>query len=139
MVARGLMDTPVRGWNVFHGARTTDIEAVAHAVRKALGRDQILVGVGFSMGAIILSNYVAKSGLDCRLDAAMAVSGGLDLRENLSNKRSTRLWQPLLAKGLRDDFVVNKFSHLFQQRLTSEQYLHLMRASSITVSKMLFK
>ena len=134
MIARGLMDTPVRGWNVFHGARTTDIEAVAQTIRKAVDVDQILVGVGFSMGAIVLSNYVAKSGFKCQLDAAMAVSGGLDMRENLNFQRSMRLWQPLLAQGLREDFIVNKFNHLFRQRLTQEQHLNLMRASSITVS-----
>jgi len=134
MIARGLMDTPVRGWNVFHGARTTDIEAVAQAVRKAVGSDQMLVGVGFSMGAIVLSNYVAKSGSNCQFDAAMAVSGGLDMRENLNFRRSMRLWQPLLAQGLRQEFIVKKFNHLFQQRLNKEQHLHLMRASSITVS-----
>lgn len=134
MIARGLMDTPVRGWNVFHGARTTDIEAVAQDIRTSIGKHQLLVGVGFSMGAIVLSNYVAKSGVHCKLDAAMAVSGGLDMRENLNFRRSMRLWQPLLAKGLRDDFIVNKFHHLFKQRLTKEQNMQLMRASSITVS-----
>jgi len=131
MIARGLMDTPVRGWNVFHGARTLDIETSSKAIRKAIHKDSLLVGVGFSMGAIILSNYVARSGTDCHLDAAVAVSGGLDMREQLNFQRGKRLWQPMLAQGLRDDFIVSKFDVRFRQRLTIEQHLQLMRASSV--------
>ena len=52
MVARGLMDLPVRGWNVFHGARWTDVDAAAKTLRKGLVQGQILGGVGFSMGYV---------------------------------------------------------------------------------------
>ena len=61
---------------------------------------ELLAGVGYSMGAIVISNYVARSGEDCQLDAAMAISGGLDMREQINFYRSQRLWQPLLAKEL---------------------------------------
>lgn len=50
MIARGLMDLPVRGWNLFHGARWSDASESASALRKAMGKDQILAGVGYSMG-----------------------------------------------------------------------------------------
>ena len=52
------------------------------------------------MGAIVISNYVARSGKHCQIDAAIAISGGLDMRENLRFKRSIRLWQPMLAQGI---------------------------------------
>ena len=131
MIARGLMDTPIVGWNVFKGSRITDVDASARAIRKALSRRQSLAGVGYSMGAIILSNYVARSGKKCQLDMAMAVSGGLDMREQLNFDRSKRLWQPMLAKELRDKFIIGKLDPLYRHRLSAEQYLHLMRASSI--------
>ncbi len=47
----------------------------AEAVSKAKGPEQLLAGVGYSMGAIVLGNYVARSGPGCHLDAAMAISG----------------------------------------------------------------
>jgi hypothetical protein len=50
MVARGLMDLPVRGWDLFHGARWTDAHSAALALRAGLGEGQLLAGVGFSMG-----------------------------------------------------------------------------------------
>lgn len=133
MVARGLMDLPVKGWNVFHGARVEDADIAAKALRRALGPDQVLAGVGYSMGAIVLSNYVARSEADCALDAAMAISGGLDMRIQSYNERAKRLWQPMLAKTLRDVFVVGKFGERYRQRLTKEQMLEMMRATHISV------
>lgn len=136
MIARGMMDTPVFGWNVFHGARITDVEVTAKMLRKALGPNQMLAGVGYSMGGIILSNYVARSSHDCHLDTAVAVSGGLDLRENLNFFRSMRLWQPILAQSLKQDFIIKKFDGRFRQRLIDfmdfEKHLFLMRATSVS-------
>lgn len=134
MVARGLMDLPIKGWNVFHGARVDDADNAAKALRKTLGKNQILAGVGYSMGAIVLGNYVAQSGQDCALDAAMAISGGLDMRHQNFNERAQRLWQPMLAKELRDVFVVGKFGERYRHRLTKEQMLEMMRATHISVS-----
>jgi len=132
MIARGLMDTPVLGWNVFHGARISDVNAASEVISKVKAPHQILAGVGYSMGAIIISNYVARSGPNCHLDAAMAISGGLDMREMLSSKRSMRLWQPMLAQTLRDEFIIQKFDSRFRFKLSAEQHLALMRASSVS-------
>ena len=133
MIARGLMDTPVKGWNVFHGARTSDIAVTARTIRAALSPGQSLVGAGYSMGAIVLTNYVARSGEDCALDAAIAVSGVLDSRFQFYNERAKRLWQPMLAITLRDQFVLGKVAERYHQRLTRKQMLELMRATHITV------
>ena len=132
MVARGLMDTPVMQWNVFHGARISDIHSASGYIRKALGNGQLLAGVGYSMGAIVLSNYVARSGKDCHLHAAMVISGGLDMREQINFYRSQRLWQPMLAKELRDTFIVGKFDARYRHRLSEENYMELKRSSSIS-------
>jgi predicted alpha/beta-fold hydrolase len=93
-----------------------------------------LAGVGYSMGAIVLSNYVARSGSDCALDAAIALSGGLDMRVQAFFERAQRLWQPMLAKTLRDVFVVGKFGERYRERLTKQQMLEMMRATHISVS-----
>ena len=61
LIARGMMDTKLVGWNAFHGARTGDIDAAARAIRSGLisladahnirpGQRQILAGIGYSMG-----------------------------------------------------------------------------------------
>ena len=70
------MDTPVFGANIFHGARVTDVNAAAKALKRSMGKGQTLAGAGYSMGAIVLANYVSRSGKRCFLDAAVVVSGG---------------------------------------------------------------
>ncbi len=134
MIARGMMDTPIRGWNVFHGARTSDAHTAASVVReRALADGQTLVGAGYSMGAIIIANYVANSGKDCALDAAVAVSGGLDMRYQEHFYRAQRLWQPMLAGTLRNEFLLGKFGHRAKAKLTPFEYLKILRATHITV------
>ena len=61
------------------------------------------------MGAIVLSNYVARFGSDVALDGAMAISGGLDMRPQRYYGRAQRLWQPMLTEELRDKFLLGKF------------------------------
>ncbi|GKY92883.1 hypothetical protein MPSEU_000257400 [Mayamaea pseudoterrestris] len=132
MVARGLMDLPVRGMNLFHGARWTDVHVAATALRKGLVEKQLLAGVGYSMGGIILPNYVARSGADCALDVAVSVSGGLDMRYETNFSRAQRLWQPILTQELREKFVVGKWGERTKARLTTQQMKYMMRAYHIS-------
>lgn len=84
------------------------------------------------MGGIILANMVARTGADCALDAAVSVSGGLDMREELQAYRAMRLWQPLLTEELRQNFVIGKWGERVRQRLTKQQMKDLMRATHVT-------
>ncbi len=147
MVARGLMDVPIRGWNVFHGARTSDAHEAALALQRTLQqissssstssttstKNTMLAGVGYSMGAIILSNYVARYGKDCPLQAAVAISGGLDMRQVITFYRAQRLWQPMITTTLRHNFVVDKWGERVRARLTRDQLIHMLRSTHITV------
>lgn len=130
----GLKDTPIRSWNFFHGARVSDAHDAAVAIRKALSPAQILVGVGYSMGAIVLNNYVASSGHVCALDGAFSISGALDCRYELNDWRSKILWQPMLADGLKKRFLLGKHGKKLQERMTKWEYIHLLRANSVVVS-----
>jgi predicted alpha/beta-fold hydrolase len=132
MVARGLQDLPIRGWNVFHGARVSDVHAAAKALRRGLAANQILGGVGYSMGAIIINNYVARYGTEVALDVAVSVSGGLDMRREADFYRAQRLWQPVLCATLRNKFVLGKWGERVRMRLTRDQMKDLMRATHVT-------
>mmetsp|Transcript_38012 Transcript_38012/g.57865 ORF Transcript_38012/g.57865 Transcript_38012/m.57865 type:complete len:169 (-) Transcript_38012:764-1270(-) len=122
------------GKNMFHMARTDDVAEAAMKVRQSIGPNQILTGVGFSMGGIILSNYVARSGESCQLHAAIAVSGGLDLREQVNSHRSQRLWQPVMARRLLRENLIGKYGFKYKEHLKDEEYLNLLRAQDATVS-----
>ncbi|KAL3811428.1 hypothetical protein ACHAXA_006652 [Cyclostephanos tholiformis] len=168
MIARGMMDTHLVTWNTFHGARTGDVDAAARVLRRGLTtladahnvrKRQLLAGVGYSTGGVILSNFVARSGQDCgttpligsfkfnatppailiisyvilsALDAAMSISGGLDLRQQLNFKRSMRLWQPMLTHSWREDVLIGKNAKYYRDRLTRERFLGMLRATSLS-------
>ncbi|GMH97004.1 hypothetical protein TrST_g3465 [Triparma strigata] len=134
MIGRGMMSTPVTSGKMFNGARTSDISNVAKQMRIAMdnsGFNGKLVGVGYSMGGIVLSNYAASSGKDCALDAAVAIGGGIDMRFNVWYGRSLWLWQPFLARTLLDQFYYRYLPH-FKDTLTSEQKKATEEAVSVT-------
>lgn len=79
-----------------------------------------------------VSNYVARSGEHCALDAAVAISGGLDMRQMLNFRRSMRLWQPMLTFGLREDILLGKFARHIKRRLSDTQFLALLRTTHIS-------
>lgn len=131
MVSRGLMDLPVKGWNIFHGARWTDIEEAANVVRKSLLPDQVLAGVGFSMGGIILNNYVASSGKSCALDAAFSISSALDCRQEAKYDRAKRLWETMIASNIRKAQILPKWGQKMIAKLSPKDFVGLLRARDI--------
>ena len=130
VVTRGLMDSHIIGDTLPHYARTTDIDAAARVLRKAIAKDQMLVGVGYSMGGISLGNYVARSGKRCQLDAAVSISGALNAREQLGHTRSRWLFQPVLA-GKMKRTLNQKFGTRIQSRLGPDGYFKFMKSSDV--------
>ena len=55
MIGRGMMATPILSGKMFNGARTSDVEVVAGVLKGILREGGKLIGVGYSMGAIVLS------------------------------------------------------------------------------------
>jgi len=128
--ARGLHDTHVRGKNLFHGARVEDTDAAARVLRELVGPAGMLAAVGFSMGGIVVANYVARSGTDCPLDFGVDVGGGLDMREQLNFERGRRLWQPFVAEGLREKVLAKTWRRI-GDRLGEDGVLQLLRAADV--------
>ena len=127
---------------MFHGARISDVATCAERIKAALNSSHAsngkelkskLIGVGYSMGAIVLANYVVRSGKTCALDGAVSVSGGLDMREQYHFHRSMRLWQPMLAQELRKTILTGT-RQKYESTLSEENFSDLMRAIHITVS-----
>ncbi|CAM9414319.1 unnamed protein product [Choristocarpus tenellus] len=58
------------------------------------------------MGGIIGANYVTKYGTESGLTSCVSISGCFDTRENMSFWHSLHLWQPVLARSLKENFAV---------------------------------
>ena len=136
-VTRGIRGySPILGDNILHFARISDVSAAARALRKAINRvssspnnRMLLAGVGYSMGGIMLANYVAQSETN-DLDAAISLSGALDTKQQMYFERSAYLWQPFIAKAMRDN-LLSRYSRQIKQKLGEEQFQEVMKAQSL--------
>lgn len=131
MVTRGFKDSVVMGSDLFCFCDSSDAQAALSVLRHAAAPHQMIAGVGFSMGGILLANYVARSGTNCILDAAVSISGALDTRKQIYFERSKRFWQPLLVKDLKD-LTTGKFMKQLQARFTRTQLRELQRTTTVT-------
>lgn len=104
LVARGLMETPVRA-NLFHGGRTSDVGSAVELLKACFGDRVALVGI--SMGGIVAANYVARSGSKANLVSCCAVSAPLcsELILGKVGGRARRLWHPPLTLELKKTFL----------------------------------
>ena len=129
-VTRGLMGSPIVGESLPHYARISDFELVAKLIKGVMPKSQTLVGVGYSMGGVVLSNYVARSGENCYLDLAISISGGIDARPSLQYKRSEWLWQPALAWRIKYAFR-SKYVDKIANGLEKNEFEKYLSATSI--------
>lgn len=63
---------------------------------------------------------------------AVSISGGLDVRYQLINYRSMRLWQPILTKTFKQK-VVNKFRNKYEKRFSIKEVNRSLRASYLSL------
>ena len=130
MVSRGLMELPLAGMNIFRADRLSDAHETALAVRRAMDHSQMLAGVGYSMGAIVLNNYVATYGTNCALSAAFSISGALECRFEMNFQRPQRLWQPIIVDYSRQRHL-NKWGDRLRERLGRDKLIGMMRSTNV--------
>ncbi|KPI89750.1 hypothetical protein ABL78_1130 [Leptomonas seymouri] len=111
--SRGMGDTPIETPRLMSAKWTDDFRAVMHdgplsraAIEQRCGRDIPVVGVGFSLGGVILCKYVGEECQEGRptvLDAVISVNSPLDCID--SSTRMERgieriVYQPSMVSGL---------------------------------------
>ncbi|KAG5498479.1 hypothetical protein JKF63_02765 [Porcisia hertigi] len=111
--SRGMGDTPIETPRLMSGKWTEDLRAVLRdgplsrgAIQSKCRARLPIIGVGFSMGGVILCKYVGEESLAGRehvIDAVMLVNAPLDClySSTFSNRGiSKALYQPRMARGL---------------------------------------
>eukprot|EP00397_Hematodinium_sp_SG-2012_P012387 GEMP01012556.1.p1 GENE.GEMP01012556.1~~GEMP01012556.1.p1 ORF type:complete len:493 (+),score=40.49 GEMP01012556.1:42-1481(+) len=116
MIARGMQQTPVRTDRIFNGARVSD----AFLTSQLLADLKLpLHAIGYSMGAIILSNMLVQKGaLISAIRSAVSISGGVNICLGAEDKytgRCRRLWQPFLVCGILKS--TSRFAHKVEKLL----------------------
>jgi predicted alpha/beta-fold hydrolase len=118
----------------FHGARVLDAHSAATILRNRVKRnEQVLAGVGYSLGAIVLNHCVATFGERVALDVSVAISGALDCTYQQVYRRSQRIWQPMIISHMKDQFLYPKWGNRIIHQIGQENYQKLMRAGDIVV------
>lgn len=119
--ARGCANSKVTTGVLFNARATWDVRQFVKWARKMFP-NRPLFGVGFSLGANIMTNYVGEEGANCPLKAAIAVSNPFDLE--VSNKGLQRTW---LGKEVYSKIMGSK---LFLTLFFHTQYLTLLQTTS---------
>lgn len=87
--SRGCANSKITSPVLFNARATWDVRQVVHWLRKTFP-NRPLYGVGFSLGANIMTNYVAEEGSKCELRAALVLSCPWNL--DVSNLALQRSW-----------------------------------------------
>lgn len=87
--SRGCANSTLTSPVLFNARATWDVRQTVHWLRKTFP-NRPLYGVGFSLGANILTNYVAEEGSECELRAALVLSCPWNL--DVSNLALQRSW-----------------------------------------------
>jgi predicted alpha/beta-fold hydrolase len=91
------MGLPVKA-EPFSCHRVSDVEQVVSMLARAAPAARIFA-VGWSMGGIVLANYMATAGADCPLAAGVSVSGSNDQTTIDRDAYSCSVWQPLVLRA----------------------------------------
>ncbi|XP_072038020.1 phospholipase ABHD3-like [Amphiura filiformis] len=125
---RGFGGAQLRTPRTFCAANTEDLHHVVSHIKK-LYPDAPLLGVGASIGGIILFNYLAKYGSEAQMVAAMTISVAYDMFEstkNLETPINLLLFNYTLTRGLNQ--AVRENVSMFEDHFDT---LHIMKSRTI--------
>ncbi|XP_059144373.1 phospholipase ABHD3-like isoform X2 [Physella acuta] len=127
---RGTGDTKLKTPRTYCAANIEDTEFVIQHVKNKYPNAP-LMGVGVSLGGMIIFNYMALKGKSADLIAAMSISVGWDVFaacDSLDKAINYYLFNKTLAKSL--CYLVEKNLHLFEHHLDIDT-AHVLRSESI--------
>ena len=108
MLGRGLCEKATYSNATFHGARTSDAAAVAEVMKKSFGG--YIGAVGISLGGMILGNAVGRDVFGDDVVAGVSICGGINIKRNMTYRKSKEVWQPVLVQGMKMAFTAHPIS-----------------------------
>lgn len=114
MNARGCGGTALSTPQSFSASWTGDIRITVKAIRAVIGENTPILAAGFSLGAGILTKFLAEDGLSCDVTTAVALCASYDFVKNVSQLESwftKNTYNRAMAKGLVEFFKQHR--HVF--------------------------
>ncbi|GLB34977.1 putative alpha/beta hydrolase fold [Lyophyllum shimeji] len=96
---RGCAGVPVTSPQLYSAGHTDDCRQAVFFISKLYPKAPLL-GLGFSLGANVLTRYVAEEGKSCRLASLCALACPWDLEQNNQGLLSTFLGKHVYSKGM---------------------------------------
>ncbi|QDS77044.1 hypothetical protein FKW77_006745 [Venturia effusa] len=131
--ARGCAHSKITSGVLYNARATWDVRQVVQWAREKWPKRK-LFGMGFSLGANILTNYLGEEGTDCRLDAAIVISNPWNLEVSNLNLQSTYLglnvYSKIMGDSMRQLFVrhqeeiTSQTPSIDAQKLLTSKFLH---------------
>ncbi|XP_002736227.1 phospholipase ABHD3-like [Saccoglossus kowalevskii] len=114
---RGNGGATLRTPRTYCAANTEDMHCVVNHIKQNYPKAP-LIGVGVSLGGMILVNYLAKTGRDCGLQAAMVISTAWNIfksTDSLETPLNYFLFNHFLTRLLRDAVLRN--IHMYENHV----------------------
>ncbi|KAK0754955.1 Alpha/Beta hydrolase protein [Schizothecium vesticola] len=126
--ARGCANSEVTSGVLFNARATWDVRQVINWARKTFP-NRPLFGLGFSLGANILTNYVGEEGAECPLKGAISVGNPFDLEiSNKALQRSTlglHVYQKVMGTNMKKLIEQHKEAVLEHTKLDLDRIQNL--------------
>ncbi|KAE9977106.1 hypothetical protein EG328_001159 [Venturia inaequalis] len=131
--SRGCAHSKITSGVLYNARATWDVRQVVQWARQKWPKRK-LFGIGFSLGANILTNYLGEEGTACPLDAAVVVSNPWNLEVSNLALQSTYLGLHVYSKVMGDSMrqlfvrhqeeITSQISAIDTKKLLSSKYLH---------------
>ncbi|KAK3902604.1 Alpha/Beta hydrolase protein [Staphylotrichum tortipilum] len=130
--ARGCAQSKVTSGVLFNARATWDFRQVVKWARQTFP-NRPLFGLGFSLGANILTNYVGEEGEGCLLKGAVAVGNPFDLEVSNKALQRTLLGKQVYSRVMGTNMkklinthkdAVSKYTNLDYDRIQKVTFLH---------------
>ncbi|KAL8409942.1 hypothetical protein RB594_008142 [Gaeumannomyces avenae] len=124
VISRGCAKSPITSGVLFNARATWDVRQFVKWCRKTYP-NRPLFGLGFSLGANIITNYVGEEGANCLLSGAIAVGSPFNLEvSNKALKRSTlglHVYQRVMGSNVKRLVAEHKESLEIHSKLDFER------------------
>jgi len=132
LISRGCAGTPIRGGGIYHARLTCDLRQTIGWLQRTFP-NRPLFAVGFSMGASILTRYIAEEGQSCALRAAVVVSNPWNLEVCALHMQRTLfgrlIYSPFMAFNLmkifwRNASAIASVAEIDMRKAKQIKYIH---------------
>jgi predicted alpha/beta-fold hydrolase len=113
---RGCSDTQITTPQLYSASYTQDLKTVINYVQDLLGKDIVLYGCGFSLGANILLKFAGETGSECPFTGLVSIANPFDLTATNTEVHGSLIKRNIYSQRLASNLirVLKQHMHIFE-------------------------